>query len=59
MGWIQLDPEVYRLLFWALGHASQQINVAAMVSVWYLLAGLTVGGVVPTSPFHSRRSPTS
>ena len=43
---IDLDPQVYRLIFWALGHSSQQINVAAMVSVWYLLAGLTVGGVV-------------
>ncbi len=43
---INLDPQVYRLIFWGLGHSSQQINVAAMVSVWYLLAGLTVGGVV-------------
>ncbi|EKD42006.1 MAG: hypothetical protein ACD_73C00393G0003 [uncultured bacterium] len=43
---MNVDPQVYRLLFWALGHSSQQINVAAMVSVWYLLAGLTVGGVV-------------
>ena len=41
-----LDPQVYRLIFWGLGHSSQQINVAAMVSVWYLLAALTVGGVV-------------
>lgn len=46
LGWINLDPEVYRLLFWALGHASQQINVAAMVSVWYLMGGLTIGAVV-------------
>lgn len=46
MNLMKIDPEVYRLLFWALGHSSQQINVAAMVSVWYLLAGLTVGGVV-------------
>jgi cytochrome c oxidase subunit 1 len=41
-----IDPQVYRMLWWALGHSSQQINVAAMVAVWYLLAGLTVGGVV-------------
>lgn len=46
MGWIELDAQLYRLLFWALGHSSQQINVAAMVSVWYLLGGLTVGAVV-------------
>ncbi len=46
LGWMNLDPEVYRLLFWALGHASQQINVAAMVAVWYLMGGLTIGAVV-------------
>lgn len=46
MGWIELDAQLYRLLFWALGHSSQQINVAAMVSIWYLLGALTVGGVV-------------
>ena len=41
-----IDPEVYRLIFWGLGHSSQQINVAAMVSIWYLLAAVCVGGVV-------------
>jgi cytochrome c oxidase subunit 1 len=41
-----VDPEVYRLLWWALGHSSQQINVAAMVAVWYMLGALTVGAVV-------------
>lgn len=46
MDMMPMDPQIYRLMFWALGHSSQQINVAAMVSVWYLLAGLTVGGVV-------------
>ncbi|MCO5113429.1 MAG: cbb3-type cytochrome c oxidase subunit I [Bdellovibrionaceae bacterium] len=46
MNLIELDAQLYRLLFWALGHSSQQINVAAMVSVWYLLGGLTVGAVV-------------
>lgn len=46
MDLMPMDPQIYRLVFWALGHSSQQINVAAMVSVWYLLAGLTVGGVV-------------
>jgi len=38
-----MDAEVYRLLFWGFGHSSQQINVCAMVSVWYLLGTLTVG----------------
>lgn len=38
-----IDPGIYRLVFWGFGHSSQQINVAAMVSVWYLLGALTVG----------------
>ncbi len=47
MGWTPMpDPEVYRMIWWGLGHSSQQINVAAMVSIWYLLGGLTVGAVV-------------
>ncbi|MGK7310787.1 MAG: cbb3-type cytochrome c oxidase subunit I [Candidatus Longimicrobiales bacterium M2_2A_002] len=41
-----VDPQVYRLVWWGLGHSSQQINVAAMVSVWYLLGAFTVGAVV-------------
>ncbi len=45
LGLIQnLDPAMYRLVFWGFGHPSQQINVAAMISVWYLLSTLTVGG---------------
>ncbi len=46
MGMMDIDPEFYRLVWWGLGHSSQQINVAAMVSIWYLLAAFTVGGVV-------------
>lgn len=41
-----VDPQVYRLIWWGLGHSSQQINVAAMVAIWYMLGGLTVGAVV-------------
>jgi cytochrome c oxidase subunit 1 len=46
LGLMNVDAQVYRMVWWGLGHSSQQINVAAMVSVWYLLAALTVGGVV-------------
>jgi cytochrome c oxidase subunit I len=46
LGWMNVDPQVYRLVWWGLGHSSQQINVAAMVSIWYLLGALTVGAVV-------------
>ncbi|GBD32507.1 MAG: hypothetical protein KatS3mg081_2416 [Gemmatimonadales bacterium] len=41
-----VDAQIYRLVWWGLGHSSQQINVAAMVAVWYLLGALTVGSVV-------------
>jgi cytochrome c oxidase subunit I len=41
-----VNPEIYRMLWWALGHSSQQINVAAMVAIWYMLGALTVGAVV-------------
>jgi cytochrome c oxidase subunit 1 len=38
-----VDPGVYRLLYWGLGHGAQQINLAAMVGIWYALATITVG----------------
>ena len=44
MGFIEnIDAGWYRLVWWGLGHPSQQINVAAMVAVWYFLATLTTG----------------
>ncbi|MFU8805636.1 MAG: cbb3-type cytochrome c oxidase subunit I, partial [Bradymonadaceae bacterium] len=41
------DPMWYRLIWWGLGHTSQQVNVTAMVAVWYLLATLTTGAKAP------------
>ncbi len=38
-----IDAAMYRVIWWGLGHSSQQINVAAHVSVWYLIAGLLFG----------------
>ncbi len=38
-----IDAAWYRLIWWGLGHQSQQVNVCAMVSVWYLLATITTG----------------
>jgi cytochrome c oxidase subunit 1 len=46
LGIMGVDPQIYRLVWWGLGHSSQQINVAAMVAIWYLLGALTVGAVV-------------
>ncbi|HXN07346.1 MAG TPA: cbb3-type cytochrome c oxidase subunit I, partial [Nitrospiria bacterium] len=48
-----IDAPTYRLIFWLFGHASQQINVSAMVAIWYLLAALTVGAK-PVSEVFSR-----
>lgn len=41
------DPIWYRTIWWGLGHMSQQINVCAMVAVWYFLANITVGARAP------------
>jgi cytochrome c oxidase subunit 1 len=41
-----VDPQIYRMVWWGLGHSSQQINVAAMVAIWYMLGALTIGSVV-------------
>ncbi len=38
-----IDAGYYRNMFWGFGHPAQQINLAAMVSVWYALATMTVG----------------
>jgi cytochrome c oxidase subunit 1 len=44
LGWTPMpDAAWYRLIWWGLGHVSQQVNVCAMVAVWYFLATLTVG----------------
>ena len=35
MGWLSnVDPLVYKVVWWGMGHASQQINVSAHVSLW-------------------------
>ena len=38
-----IDAEMYRVIWWAMGHSSQQINVAAHVAIWYLIAGILFG----------------
>jgi cytochrome c oxidase subunit 1 len=38
-----IDPIIYKTIWWAMGHSSQQINVAAHVSVWYAIAALVFG----------------
>jgi len=38
-----IDPLMYKVVWWAMGHSSQQINVSAHVAVWYLIAAVLFG----------------
>src|SRR5574337_1195731 len=38
-----IDSLMYRTVWWAFGHSSQQINVAAHVSIWYAIAAIVFG----------------
>jgi cytochrome c oxidase subunit 1 len=48
-----IDTLMYKTIWWAMGHSSQQINVAAHVSLWYLIAAVVLG-VKPLSEKVSR-----
>jgi cytochrome c oxidase subunit 1 len=39
----EIDTVTYKLVWWGMGHSSQQINVSAHVAVWYVIAALVVG----------------
>jgi cytochrome c oxidase subunit 1 len=44
LGWISsVDALVYRTIWWAFGHSSQQINVSAHISIWYAVAAIAFG----------------
>ncbi|MDJ0929013.1 MAG: cbb3-type cytochrome c oxidase subunit I [Gammaproteobacteria bacterium] len=38
-----IDPVIYKLIWWGMGHSSQQINVSAHVAIWYAIAALVFG----------------
>jgi len=38
-----IDTLMYKTVWWAMGHSSQQINVSAHVAVWYAIAALVFG----------------
>jgi cytochrome c oxidase subunit 1 len=38
-----IDPLMYKVVWWGMGHSSQQINVSAQVAIWYMIAALLVG----------------
>ncbi len=41
-----IDAAWYRQMYWIIGHGTQQINLAAMVTVWYFLTHITAGAEV-------------
>ena len=38
-----IDSLMYRTIWWAMGHSSQQINVSAHVAIWYAVAAIVLG----------------
>ncbi len=39
----EIDTVVYKIVWWGMGHSSQQINVSAHVAVWYAIAAIVLG----------------
>ncbi len=48
-----INTGIYRQLYWIVGHGTQQINLLAMITVWYFLTHV-VGGAVLVSEKVSR-----
>ncbi len=38
-----IDSVMYKIVWWGMGHGSQQINVAAQIAVWYAIAAILFG----------------
>jgi cytochrome c oxidase subunit 1 len=44
IGYIRhIDTVMYKLVWWGMGHSSQQLNVSVQVAVWYAIAAITLG----------------
>ncbi len=44
LGYIShIDTVMYKLVWWGMGHSSQQINVSAQVAIWYPVAAIVLG----------------
>jgi cytochrome c oxidase subunit 1 len=39
----EIDSVMYKVVWWAMGHSSQQINVSAHVAIWYAIAAIVLG----------------
>lgn len=49
----EIDAAWYRQVYWIIGHGSQQINLVAMITIWYFLT-YYIGGAVVASEKVSR-----
>jgi cytochrome c oxidase subunit 1 len=38
-----IDPQMYRLVFWGLAHSTQQMNITIHITIWYALAAILFG----------------
>jgi len=38
-----IDAQMYRLVFWALAHSTQQVNISMHITIWYSLAAILFG----------------
>ncbi len=38
-----IDTLMYKVIWWGMGHSSQQINVSAHVAIWYAIAAMVLG----------------
>jgi cytochrome c oxidase subunit 1 len=38
-----IDPLLYKIIWWGMGHSSQQINMAAQVAIWYAIPAMLFG----------------
>jgi cytochrome c oxidase subunit 1 len=48
-----IDPAFYRQMYWIIGHGTQQINLLAMITIWYFLTHV-IGGAEVASQKVSR-----
>jgi len=47
VGWVEhIDAAWYRQMYWTIGHGSQQINLVAMITIWYFMTYVAGGAEV-------------
>jgi len=39
----EINTVMYKLVWWAMGHGSQQVNVSAHVAIWYAIMAILLG----------------